>query len=98
GEPQAPFKGYEDKLGINQQKDGNYFIGVPVVTGRITSDQLEEVANIAQEFASGEIRLTVMQNFIIPNIPQENVEAVKARLEAINLPIEVSAVRRGVVA
>jgi ferredoxin-nitrite reductase len=98
-EPQPPFKGYEDSLGVVTQKGGELnAIGVPVVTGRITADQLEEVANIAAEFASGEIRLTVMQNFIIPNVPHENVEAVKARLEAIGLPLEISAVQRGVVA
>jgi len=99
-EPQAPFKGYEDSLGVVVQKDGEKSaIGVTVITGRITSDQLEEVANIADEFGSGEIRLTVMQNLIIPNVPHDKVDAVVARLDAIGLPpLGGSAVRRGVVA
>src|SRR5690606_22467800 len=98
-EPLPEFKGYEDSLGVVPQKGGELnAIGVPVVTGRITADQLDEISNIAAEFGSGEIRLTVMQNFIIPNVPHANVEVVKARLAAINLPLETSAVHRGVVA
>lgn len=98
-EPQPPFKGYEDSLGVIRQKDGEHSaIGVTVVTGRITDEQLTEAANLADEFGSGELRMTVMQNFIIPNVPNDKVDAVVARLEAIGLPIEGSAVRRGVVA
>lgn len=90
--------GYQDKLGIYLQKDGKYCVGVPVVAGRITADQLDAVANVAQEFADGEIRLTVMQSFYIPNVPQEKTEDVKTRLAAIGLPLELSAVTKGVVA
>ena len=99
GEAQETFKGYEDSLGVVPQKGGELSaIGVPVIAGRMTADQMDEVADIAQEFGTGDIRLTVMQNFVIINIPNDKIEAVKARLEAIDLPIEVSAVRRGVVA
>lgn len=97
-EPQEPFKGYEDKLGVHPQNDGKFVIGVPVVAGRVTSDQLDAVADIAQEFGTGEIRLTVMQSFYIPSISQENIEAVQSRLEAIGLPLERSQVTKGVVA
>lgn len=98
-QPQPPFKGYEDSLGVIVQKGGELSaIGIPVVTGRITSDQLAEVANLADEFGNGDIRLTVMQNCIIPNIPHDKVDTVVARLEAIGLPLGGSAVRRGIVA
>lgn len=98
-EPLEPFKGYEDSLGIRPQKgDGFSTVGVPVVAGRITADQLDGVADIAAEYGSGEIRLTVMQNLIIPHVPNEDTEAVAQRLAAIGLPLEASPVRRGVVA
>jgi sulfite reductase beta subunit-like hemoprotein len=57
------------------------------------------IADIAQELATGEIRLTVMQSFYIINVPRENMARVLDRLEAIGLPVEnTSAVLRGVVA
>ncbi|MDQ3813076.1 MAG: nitrite/sulfite reductase, partial [Armatimonadota bacterium] len=90
---------YQDKIGVHRQpQEGLSFIGVPVVAGRITSDQIDEVTNLAEEFGSGEVRLTVMQNLYLINIPNEKVDAVVERLNAAGLPIETSPIRRGVVA
>jgi ferredoxin-nitrite reductase len=98
-EEQPKVKGYEDKLGVFPQKqDGLSFIGVPVVGGRLRTEQLDVIADLAQQYGSGDIRLTVMQNFYIPNIKNEDVEAVTTRLAEIGLPVEVSAIKRGIVA
>jgi ferredoxin-nitrite reductase len=98
--PTATWQGYQDKLGVHDQvQEGLQWVGVPVIGGRLTGDQLEAIADIAQEFGSGDIRLTVMQNFYIINIPIEKMAQVLARLEVIGLPVEnTSAVRRGIVA
>ena len=65
GEAQEPARGYEDRIGVFPQKQaGLNFIGVPVVAGRLTSDQMFAIADIAQECGSGDIRLTVMQSFL----------------------------------
>jgi sulfite reductase beta subunit-like hemoprotein len=99
GEPQPRGKGYEDSLGVFPQKQEDFsYIGVTVVAGRLTTDQLDAVADIAQEFGSGDIRLTVMQNLLIPNVRNENIHRVLERLDAIGLPVEVSALRKGIVA
>jgi sulfite reductase beta subunit-like hemoprotein len=91
--------GYEDRLGVHPQpQEGLSYVGVTVVAGRITSDQLDEVANLAEEFGSGEVRFTIMQNFYLINIPNDKVETVLARLRAVGLEVESSAVTRGVVA
>lgn len=91
--------GYEDQIGVHPQvQEGLSFVGVPVTAGRITSDQIDAVADIADEFGTGEVRLTVMQNLYIINIPNDKIEAVKERLSAAGLPLEASAVRRGTVA
>ncbi len=92
-------RGYEDKLGVFAQiQDGLSIIGVTVVAGRLTSDQMDAVADIAQQYGSGDIRLTVMQNFLIPNVKNENVHRVLEALRNIGLPVEGSAFRKGVVA
>ena len=60
-------RGYEDHYGIHPQlQDGLSFVGVPVAGGRVNSDQWDAIADVADEFGSGEIRLTVMQSFIFP--------------------------------
>lgn len=98
-EAQPHAKGYEDKLGVFPQKqEGLSFVGVPVVAGRVTDEQLTNIADLAQEFGSGDIRLTVMQSFYIINVPNEKVPALLEKLAAIGLPVEASPVRKGVVA
>ncbi len=92
-------RGYEDHYGINPQlQDGYSYVGVPVIGGRVTSDQWDEIADIAEQYGDGSVRLTVMQSFYIPNIPTDHAPLVAARLEAIGLPINVSSVHSGMVA
>lgn len=92
-------RGYEDHYGVHRQlQPGLNYVGVPVIGGRVTSDQWDAVADLAQNYGSGDIRLTVMQSFYIPNIPDAHVEAVVAGLREIGLPIQVSPVYSGMVA
>jgi sulfite reductase beta subunit-like hemoprotein len=92
-------RGYEDHYGVHPQlQEGLSYVGVPVIGGRVTSDQWDAIADLADEFGSGEVRLTVMQSFYIPNINNENVAPVVAKLEEIGLPVNVSPVYSGMVA
>jgi sulfite reductase beta subunit-like hemoprotein len=98
-EPQPAVHGYEDKLGVFPQKqEGLSFVGVPVVAGRLTDQQMFAIADLAQEFGSGDVRLTVMQSFYLINVPNEKVPALLERLDNIGLPVEASAIRKGIVA
>src|SRR4028118_1895668 len=42
--------------GYDQVQEGLQWVGVPVIAGRLTADQMFAIADIAQELASGEIR------------------------------------------
>src|SRR5262249_32036192 len=66
------------------QPDLNY-IGVSVPVGRMPAAQMRAVADIADEFGSGEIRLTVWQNLLIPNIPSSKVPAAVQALRDAGL-------------
>ncbi len=91
-------RGYEDHYGVHpQMQDGLSYVGVPVAGGRLNSDQWDAIADLADQYGSGEIRLTVMQSFYIPNVKNENTGVVAAGLEAIGLPIQVSPIRSGMV-
>jgi ferredoxin-nitrite reductase len=63
-----------DHLGANRQKDpGLMSVGLCVPTGRVDPDQLDELARLADEYGSGEVRFTTGQNAIIPNVRAEHV-------------------------
>ncbi|KAJ9561029.1 hypothetical protein OSB04_006189 [Centaurea solstitialis] len=66
-----------DYFGVNPQKqEGLSFIGLHIPVGRVQADDMDELARIADEYGSGELRLTVEQNIIIPNIDNSKVKAL----------------------
>nr|prf nitrite reductase [Nicotiana tabacum] len=66
-----------DYLGVHPQKQEGYsFIGLHIPVGRVQADDMDELARLADEYGSGEIRLTVEQNIIIPNIETSKIEAL----------------------
>ena len=86
-------------LGAHPQKQkGLYYIGASVPVGRMQAKQMLRLAEIADSYGSGEIRLTVWQNVIIPNVAQPFVETVKKALAKLSFPAHVSNVRGGLVA
>ena len=66
-----------DYHGVHPQKQpGLSFVGINVPTGRIQAKDMHEVARLAEEYGSGEVRLTVEQNYVLPNIPDGKVAAL----------------------
>jgi ferredoxin-nitrite reductase len=96
-EPSAP-KSKQGYLGIHQQKDGNHYIGVLTPVGRISVPQMLALADVADEFGSGEIRLTVWQNLIIPGIPEEKLQAAITAIQATGLDHRNNTITGGLIA
>jgi ferredoxin-nitrite reductase len=86
-------------LGAHPQKQkGLYYIGASVPVGRVQSKQMIRLAELAELYGSGDLRLTVWQNVIIPNIPEALVGTVRKALAKLGLPSETSPIRGGLVA
>jgi len=86
-------------IGVYPQKQkGLNYVGVAMPVGQITPKQMIRVAEMADLYGSGEIRLTVWQNFIIPNVPDAYVETVKKSLRRINFDTKQSHLRGGLIA
>jgi ferredoxin-nitrite reductase len=81
-----------------QKQQGFVYVGVVLPVGRMTCDQLVGLAEIADRFGSGTIRMTVWQNLLITDIAEHDVEAVKQAIERIGLDWNASSVRSGLVA
>ena len=89
---------FRDHLGINKQKQpGLHWIGLCVLTGRITDEQMRIAADVAAKYGDSEIRLTNVQNMLIPHIATENLEAAKAALAAAGFEWDVPNIRRGAI-
>lgn len=66
-----------DHIGIYAQKQaGLNYIGLHVPIGRLYAADLFDLARLAEVYGSGELRLTVEQNLIIPNVPDSRVAAL----------------------
>jgi ferredoxin-nitrite reductase len=86
-------------VGFHPQKQpGKVYVGVVLPVGRMTSDQVDGLADIADRFGGRSVRLTVWQNLLIPDIARGDVEAVKLAIEALGLHWDASGVRSGLVA
>jgi sulfite reductase (ferredoxin) len=90
---------YRDHAGVHPQRQPGYFyVGVSVLRGRLTAEQLHTVAELSDRFAGGEVRTTAMQNLLIVNVRKENTAALQHELENIGLQVEASQFWRGTVA
>src|SRR5262245_56879584 len=96
--PRAPFD-RTAHLGVHAQKqpDRNW-IGVVLPVGKMTADQMRELAQIAGDLGDGDIRLTVWQNLIVSGVRSQDIATVQARIEAIGLSISATSIRAGLVA
>lgn len=86
-------------IGFHPQKQkGRHYVGVVLPVGRIHADQLRRLADIAEAYGTGELRLTVWQNLIIPHIRGTDIAEVKRSIEAAGLGWDASSFRAGLVA
>ena len=64
-----------DHIGLTKQRDPALrTVGCLVPVGRIGGDDLIEFARLAQTYGSAELRLTVQQNILMPNVPQDRLD------------------------
>jgi ferredoxin-nitrite reductase len=93
---------HTDHIGLHPQKtspDGRklYSAGLLVPVGRITTAQMRGVADLAERYGTGDIRLTVQQNLVIPNVPEERLGLLTEEPLLKELPFDPSPVMRGLV-
>ncbi|MGH9675465.1 MAG: nitrite/sulfite reductase [Candidatus Acidiferrum sp.] len=90
---------HRDHVGIHAQKQpGLSYVGASVLRGRVTPLQLRTAADLAERFADGRVRTTIMQNLLIVNVPSKSAEQVAAELDLAGLPVRASVFARGTVA
>ncbi len=67
-------------FGINQQKQRDlFYAGLHVPVGRLTAEDIQELASLCSKYKNSEIRLTEDQNIIIVNIPASQIDGFKTQ-------------------
>ena len=73
-------------LGIHpQQQSGFSYVGIAQPLGRLKSQQLRDLANLAQNFGRGTLRLTPWQNLLISDIPNHRLEELQKLIARLGL-------------
>jgi len=68
---------HSDHIGVMQQNLPRMLaVGMRVPVGRLDPGQMDELARLAETYGSGDIRLTMSQNAIIPNVKAAQVDSL----------------------
>ena len=94
-----PLQDKHGHIGVHKQKqDGLNYVGILCPVGRLHTDRLRGLAEIAERFGSGTLRLTVWQNLLISDLPDASLPAALDAIAALGLTWQASALRGGLVA
>ena len=86
-------------LGVRRQSKPELFnIGIGVPVGRLSTKQMRALAELAERYGTGELRLTVWQSLIIPHIPAASVESVCRAVKRMGCYTEASLAVGGIIA
>ena len=97
-EPRGPID-RQAHIGVHPQaQPGLCYVGVVLPAARITAARLRGLADMAERRGSGTLRLTVWQNLLISDVPEDQVADAVREIEALGLDTKASAVRAGLVA
>ena len=64
-----------DYVGIHEQSDGNYFVGLSVLVGRMGAADVVELADLAEAYGSELVGLTQRQNIVVADIDETDLDA-----------------------
>jgi ferredoxin-nitrite reductase len=86
-------------VGVFPQKQaGKVYVGMVLPVGRMTVEQMRGVADLADRYGSGTIRLTVWQNLLISDVDSAKAEELCFELAKLGLATSATSVRAGLVA
>ncbi len=87
-----------DHIGVYSQKQpGLNYVGLHIPVGRLSAQDMFELARIAEVYGSSEIRFSVEQNAIITGIPDSRLEAFLQEPVLARFSINPEALMRGLV-
>ncbi|MFC4989933.1 nitrite/sulfite reductase [Saliphagus infecundisoli] len=74
----SPEDGPHDHVGVGDQRDGRNYVGLSVPVGRMPAGDAIALADLADSYGSGEVRLTRRQNPVIVDVADDDLDALLA--------------------
>ncbi len=87
-----------DHVGVHQQRDGKFYVGVAPIAGRVSGTILAKVADIVEAHGGWRVRITAQQKLIVLDIAEDQVESLIAAFDEIGLSARPSSWRRATMA
>ena len=87
-----------DHIGVQRIRNGLNAVGAAAIAGRVSGTILTAVADLAEKAGSDRIRFTPHQKLVVLDVPDSEVDALVAGLEALGLSTTPSLWRRNLMA
>ena len=87
-----------DHIGVHEQKDGRFYIGVAPMVGRVSGTTLLDLAELVETHGSARVRLTPHQKLLVLDVEAPQVEPLVEALQGIGLEARPSLFRRNTMA
>ena len=97
GPAPEPWERDRDHVGVHEQKDGKFYVGVKPAVGRVPGSDLVKLADLAEKYGVGRVRTTVMKELVFLDVERDQVDAFVAELDELGLSANPSAFRRGII-
>jgi ferredoxin-nitrite reductase len=89
---------HNDHIGIFRQREpGLNYVGLKTPVGRVTADQLDELARLAERYGRAELRFMASQDVLLPHVPDTMLGDLTQEPLLKELPYNPSEIRRGLV-
>jgi ferredoxin-nitrite reductase len=96
--PNLPETGHAHVGAYPQREAGLFYFGATCAVGQLTPKQMRRVAEIAELYGDGEVRLTVWQSLILTGIAEAYVPTVERALAKLGFGVRPSNVSSGIIA
>ncbi|GAA3685119.1 sulfite reductase SirA [Nocardioides ginsengisoli] len=95
--PESPV-GHRDHIGVHEQKDGKFYVGIAPTAGRVSGTLLVQLADLLDEYGVTGARLTPYQKLVLIGVDGAVLDALLDRLDEIGLSARPSNWRRNTMA
>src|SRR3954451_1410711 len=95
--PASPV-GHRDHVGVHEQQDGNFYIGIAPTVGRVSGSLLVQLADVIERYDVAGARLTAHQKLVVLGVDASQVNGLVEALDEIGLSARPSYWRRATMA
>jgi sulfite reductase (ferredoxin) len=87
-----------DHIGVHEQKDGRFYVGIAPVVGRVSGTSLAKVADTVAAHGSNRIRTTAQQKLLVLDVERSQLDSLVSAHKDLGFQAEPSPWRRNVMA